>query len=192
MLNNLMIYRFIYHMLSQFKMKLKLAHFESHFKCHVHSTAKVYYDNINDIVIGKDFSMSSSSMIFCTNEDSDKTTTSKIIIGDGVSIGEMNNIRASGGHLYIGDNCLISQFVSIICSNHKTDIGIPIKDQMWDSKKTGVTIGKDVWIGCGATILPGVKIGDGAIIAAGSVVTKDVERYKIVGGIPAKYIKDRT
>lgn len=52
-----------------------------------------------------------------------------------------------------------------------------------------VFIGKNVWIGSSSTITPGVRIGDGAVIAAGSVVTKDVESYSLVGGVPAKKIK---
>ncbi len=57
--------------------------------------------------------------------------------------------------------------------------------------KHSVTIGNDVWIGFGATILPGVTIGDGAVIGARSVVTKDVEPYAIVGGNPAEVIRKR-
>ena len=55
----------------------------------------------------------------------------------------------------------------------------------------GVTIGNDVWIGANVNILAGVKIGDGAVIGSGAVVTKDVEPYTIVGGVPAKPIKKR-
>ena len=58
-------------------------------------------------------------------------------------------------------------------------------------KNKSVIIGNDVWIGANVIILPGVKIGDGAIVAAGSIVTKDVEPYQIVGGCPARYIKPR-
>lgn len=54
-----------------------------------------------------------------------------------------------------------------------------------------ITVGNDVWIGASAILLPGVKVGDGAIIAAGAVVTKDVEPYAVVGGVPAKTIKYR-
>ena len=54
-----------------------------------------------------------------------------------------------------------------------------------------ITVGSDVWIGAKATIMSGVKIGDGAIVAANSVVTKDVEPYSIVGGNPAKHIRYR-
>ncbi|PDT16968.1 acetyltransferase [Rhizobium sp. J15] len=54
-----------------------------------------------------------------------------------------------------------------------------------------VTIGNDVWIGHGATILPGVNVGNGAVIGAGAVVSKDVPPYAIVGGVPAKLIRER-
>lgn len=60
----------------------------------------------------------------------------------------------------------------------------------WDNKG-GITVGNDVWIGYHATILSGVKIGDGAIIGARAVVTKDVEPYTIVGGVPARPIRKR-
>lgn len=57
--------------------------------------------------------------------------------------------------------------------------------------KKGVTIGRNVWIACGAIILPGVTVSDGAVVAAGSVVTKDVPPYTVVGGVPARVIKVR-
>lgn len=58
-------------------------------------------------------------------------------------------------------------------------------------RENRVTIGHDVWIGHGATVLPGVTVGDGAVIGAGAVVSKDVEAYTIVGGVPAKLIRER-
>ncbi len=54
-----------------------------------------------------------------------------------------------------------------------------------------VTVGNDVWMGLGVIILPGVKVGDGAVVAAGAVVTRDVEPYTVVGGVPARMIKRR-
>lgn len=61
----------------------------------------------------------------------------------------------------------------------------------YESSKGLIEIGNDVWIGYNATIMRGVKVGDGAIIAAGSIVTKDVEPYTIVAGVPAKVIRHR-
>lgn len=64
-------------------------------------------------------------------------------------------------------------------------------ESLFDEKTGNTTIGNDVWVGFGATILGGVTIGDGAIVAAGAVVTKDVPPYAIVGGVPAKVIRYR-
>lgn len=62
---------------------------------------------------------------------------------------------------------------------------------MQGATRKGIEIGKDCWIGANATILDGVKIGDGCIVAAGAVVNRDVPSYTIVGGVPAKTIKNR-
>lgn len=85
----------------------------------------------------------------------------------------------------IGDGTLIGHQVVIATINHAQD---PLSRA--DMFPKPVKIGKNVWIGAHATILPGVTIGDNAIIAAGAVVTKDVENNVVVGGVPAKKIKD--
>ena len=85
----------------------------------------------------------------------------------------------------IGDGALIGHQVVIATLNH--DI---YPSNRADMMPKPVKIGKNVWIGAHATILPGVTIGDNAIIAAGAVVTKDVEKNTVVGGVPAKKIKD--
>ncbi len=113
---------------------------------------------------------------------------SKLVIGERVAINEFNNIRSGGSEIRIGDNCLISQFVSIIGSNHCRAAGISVRDQGWDMRKRGVRIGNDVWIGAHAVVLPGVRIGNGAVIGAGAVVTSDVPDNAIVGGVPARIL----
>lgn len=85
----------------------------------------------------------------------------------------------------IGDGTLIGHQVVIATLNHAQD---PVSRA--DMFPKPVKIGKNVWIGAHATILPGVTIGDNAIIAAGAVVTKDVENNVVAGGVPAKKIKD--
>lgn len=88
------------------------------------------------------------------------------------------------GGIFIGDNCLIGHNCVIATLNHSID---PEKRQ--NLLPAAVRIGNDVWIGANATILPGVRIGDGAIVAAGAVVTRDVAERTVVAGVPAKVIK---
>ena len=116
---------------------------------------------------------------------------SKLLIGAGTYIGEQNNIRAAGGSIYIGSNCLISQQVSIVATNHGVVKDELIKSQVWVSKGD-IIIEDDVWIGCSCQILSGVKIGKGAVISAGSLVNKDVPPFSVMAGTPAKQIKYRT
>lgn len=116
---------------------------------------------------------------------------SRLVIGRRTSINEFNNIRAANGEIVIGDNCLIAQYVSIIAANHSTMKDIPIREQPADLSRNTVHIGDDVWIGANAVILPGVRIGSGAIIAAGSVVTGDIEEYVIAAGVPARVLRSR-
>ncbi|REC65634.1 antibiotic acetyltransferase [Chryseobacterium flavum] len=91
----------------------------------------------------------------------------------------------------IGDYTMIAHDVSILGGDHVFNLpGIPCIFTGRDILKE-TRIGKDVWVGAYSKIMAGVNIGDGAIIALGSIVTKDVEPYSIYGGIPAKKIKDR-
>lgn len=89
----------------------------------------------------------------------------------------------------IGDNTIIGPGSFITSDNHGIKKNQLIRDQRGIEKD--ITIGSDVWLGAYSIILPGVTIGDGAVVAAGSVVTKDVESYTIVAGVPAKKISQR-
>lgn len=88
------------------------------------------------------------------------------------------------GGIHIGDGSLIGMNVNIATLNH----GLDMKTRN-TTYASPVTIGKNVWIGSGATILPGVTIGDRAVVAAGAVVTKDVPEGTVVAGVPAKVVK---
>ena len=107
-------------------------------------------------------------------------------IGRCTAVNEFNNIRAAGGEIVIVNDCLVSQYVSIIASNHSFARNIPIREQPWDTARNRVYIGDDVWVGAHAVILPGVTIGTGSVIAAGAVVTSDIPEYAIAAGIPAQ------
>lgn len=113
--------------------------------------------------------------------------------GKGISVGSFSGIGLNAyirGPLKIGDNVLMGPDCIILTSNHNyASLDKPIRQQ--GSSVQPVHIGNDVWIGTRVIILPGVTIGDGAIIAAGSVVTKNIPPYTVVGGVPARVIKER-
>lgn len=160
-----------------------------HFNCSIDHRTQISFDDLNNLEIGKNVYIGAFSVIYVINENDKKDC--KLIIGENTYIGEQNNIRAAGGTIKIGKNCLISQQVSIIGSDHHYKKGINIQDQPWKAENRGVEIGDDVWIGCSVQIMAGVKIGNGAVIAAGSVVTKNIEENTVVAGVPAKFIKHR-
>ena len=88
------------------------------------------------------------------------------------------------GGIFIGDGALIGHNVVLATLNH----AMSPKDRA-TMVPAAIHIGRNVWIGANATVLPGVTIGDGAIVAAGAVVTKDVPENTIVGGVPARIIR---
>jgi acetyltransferase-like isoleucine patch superfamily enzyme len=116
----------------------------------------------------------------------DKATIS---IGKNTTVGYHTFIFSSE-KIEIGNDCQIAPFVYIVDSNHGIEKHKRINLQ--PNITQPVIISDDVWIGAGAKILPGITIGEGAVIAAGAVVNIDVPPYEIFGGIPAKKIGERT
>ncbi|POF42168.1 acyltransferase [Pseudomonas laurylsulfativorans] len=115
---------------------------------------------------------------------------SKLQLGDNISINRNCLINAGGG-VEIGSRTLIGPNVTIYSQNHLyKDMSIDIQQQGYERKP--VIIGTDVWIACNAILLPGVTIGNGCVIAAGSVVTHSTPPYTIVAGVPAKVIGHRS
>jgi len=113
-----------------------------------------------------------------------------ISIGDNFACNTNVVINASMGTITIGDNCIFAHNVVLRSTDHCHDrIDIPIRKQ--GHNRGTIEIEDDVWIGANAVITSNVKIGKGAIIGAGAVVTKDVVSYSIVGGVPAKLIRMR-
>lgn len=106
-----------------------------------------------------------------------------ITIGKDVFINSGCHFQDQGG-IVIGDGTLIGHNVVLATINHDLD---PRKGRK--NHYAPIHIGDHVWIGSNATVLPGVTVGEWAVIAAGAVVTKDVEPYTVVGGIPAKVLK---
>lgn len=114
---------------------------------------------------------------------------SYIRIGNNVGIGEFAYLGGAGG-LEIGDDCIVGQYFSCHPENHNyADSNSLIR--MQGVNRRGIKIGNNCWIGSKVTVLDGVSIGEGSIIAAGAVVTKSFPANSIIGGVPAKLLKSR-
>jgi len=140
------------------------------------------------IKIGDNVSIHKNTIIDCTGVISN--LGEGLIIGDNVGIAQNCFIQVRG-KVQIGSNVIFGPNVSIFSENHNfNDINLPISKQ--GETRKGVTICDGAWLGTRVVVLDGVKIGQNSIIAAGSIVTKDVLPNSIVGGIPAKILKMRT
>lgn len=122
--------------------------------------------------------------------------TASLRCGQNIALGKNSHINqyccvwaSPNSKIILGDNLLMGPGAKIFSSNHGTAKDIILNEQDW--KEKNVIVGNDVWIGANAVLVPGVKIGDGVVVAAGAVVTKDVESYSVVGGVPAKVLKTR-
>lgn len=135
-----------------------------------------------NISIGDEVVIKEGARICSCNENA------KITIGKRTTIG-FNTFIYSSEKIEIGNDCLIAPFVYIVDSDHKASKHQRINLQ--GNITAPIIIENDVWIASNVTILKGVHIGEGAIIAANSVVNKDVLPYEIWGGTPAKKIGNR-
>tara|TARA_B100000900_G_scaffold389984_1_gene383313 strand:- start:119 stop:670 length:552 start_codon:yes stop_codon:yes gene_type:complete len=135
-----------------------------------------------NVFIGDNVIIKEGAKICTCNE------TAKIHIGNNTTIGYHTFIFASDS-ISIGNDCLVAPFVYIVDSDHGIEKKSLINEQ--SNISMPVDIKSDVWLATGAKILKGVTIGQGGIVAAGSVLSTDVEPYQIFGGIPAKKISER-
>jgi acetyltransferase-like isoleucine patch superfamily enzyme len=149
----------------------------NHLLCRIpsHTIRLWFYRKIMNFSIGKN----STVLMHCSFD-----------AAKGFSIGSNSVINGkcrldTRGHIFIGSNVSISEEVIILTADH--DMNTPD----FAGRNDGVVIEDYVWVGTRATILPGISIGKGAVIAAGAVVTKDVAPYTIAGGVPAKTLGTR-
>jgi acetyltransferase-like isoleucine patch superfamily enzyme len=165
-------------------------------------------NSIPGIRIGNPAYLSRSARLQITSDG--RQFGGQIFIGDGTSISDGVIVATYGGsvtigaHAYVGPYCvlyghggltigansMIGAHTVIVPAQHSFDrIDVPINLQ--PIRKKGISIGENVWIGCNCCILDGVRIGNGTVIGAGAVVTKDVEPYSIAFGVPAHAVRRR-
>lgn len=153
---------------------------------------RISIDRQNTLSLSKGVKIGFGSLLIVSDERSQFCPPySRLSIGRNSAINEYCNLRAAGGVIEIGENCLLAQMITIVASNHSIKKGVNIIDQPWSDLKISVKIGDDVWIGANAVILPGTVIESGAIIAAGAVVRGRVLSNEIWGGVPARRLGQR-
>lgn len=117
--------------------------------------------------------------------------TGLVRIGSNFSMNANSSIDANGGEIQIGDNVLVAQNVVFRAADHCFEtLEKPIREQ--GHKRGSIVVGNDCWIAANVVVTRNVTIGERSIVGAGSVLTKDVAPFSIVGGVPAKLIKTRT
>jgi acetyltransferase-like isoleucine patch superfamily enzyme len=119
-----------------------------------------------------------------------------VIISDGVIIAPYGGVIEIGANAYIGPYCVLYGHGGLAIGRN-TMIGahtiiVPANHRLTGLTKEGIAIGEDVWIGAGCKVLDGVHIGKGAVIGAGSVVTKNIDAYSIAFGVPARVAASRS
>lgn len=145
----------------------------------------LFATNFKSIVVGKNLAISYGVKIY---------PSQYVNIGDNVMIGRdviISTSKSGRSPISIGNNVMIAHRSLIIGGNHeysRTDIPINIQGE---GVQGAIIVEDDVWIGAGCIILSGVRIGKGSIIGSGSIVIKDIPKYSIAVGNPAKVIKNR-
>lgn len=112
-------------------------------------------------------------------------------VGKNINFGKnvyinINNYFMDGAPITIGDNVFIGPFCGFYTANHPLDYK---RRNLGFEKALPITVGNNCWFGANVSIMPGVKIGNGSVIAAGSVITKDIPDHSLVAGVPATVIK---
>jgi galactoside O-acetyltransferase len=150
---------------------------------YIHIETGVTIVGFRNIELGNNISFNKNSYLY-----SDDGGT--ITIRDNCSFNSNTMINATPGKILIGEGCAIGPNTVLRASNHtyhRKDIPIKKQAQIYGE----IILEKDVWVGANCVILTNTKIGQGAVVGAGSVVTKDVIPYSVVAGVPAKIIKMR-
>ena len=111
----------------------------------------------------------------------------RIVIGSNVSIGEFSHVGGAGGFI-IGDNTIIGSYFSVHPENHNFPHSDKLIRNLGVTRK-GIRVGTNCWIGAKVTLLDGCSIGNNCVVAAGAVVNGNFSSYQLIGGVPAKVIK---
>jgi acetyltransferase-like isoleucine patch superfamily enzyme len=166
------------------------------------------YCSDKKILIARKVKLNNHTMLEGFNKIYEGTSISNSLLGRGTYIGSFSKLENG----IIGRFCCIAPHVEVIYGRHSLDNSVSVHPAFYSLRKQGgftfvenqkfhefnlidgkysFVIGNDVWLGYGVKIMEGLTVGDGAVVAVGSVVTKNIPPYEIWGGVPAKKIKNR-
>jgi acetyltransferase-like isoleucine patch superfamily enzyme len=149
-------------------------------QCKIHDHASIDASRSRGVVLGDQVTLNRYACV--------QGGAAGVRLGHRVEINNFSILNGTGG-VDIGDDTLIGPGARIISYQHRFVAGQTIRSQATDGRP--IHIGRDCWIGANAVILAGVRIGDGAVVAAGAVVTRDVPEGAVVAGVPAAIKKMR-
>jgi acetyltransferase-like isoleucine patch superfamily enzyme len=147
-------------------------------ECFIALDAQVFAERNRPVVVGPRSSIASLAFVH-----------GPVTLGADVSINHGASLEGAAGGITVGDGTRIAAGARLFAFDHGIAPDQPIREQPHRSE--GIIVGRDVWIGANAGVTDGVRVGDHAVVAMGAVVTKDIEPWTIVGGIPAVPIGDR-
>jgi acetyltransferase-like isoleucine patch superfamily enzyme len=147
------------------------------------------YHDLDAIEIGKNVSVGPFAEIIVYSRSRHSQVPGRLVLEDRAIISMSADIRAAGGTIRIGENSGVGQHNVLVAANHQLRPGELHLASPWDEERTGVDIGRNVWVAAGCILLPGCVIGDNSVIAAGSVVRGTVPSGEVWGGVPARKIK---
>jgi len=147
------------------------------------------YRSLDELELGVDVRIMPFCEILVIPRSRFTSKHGRLSMGDDIVIATGVNLRAAGGEIRIGSGSAIGQHSAVIAANHQVVLGEPYFSTPWDEAKTGVELGRNVWVGANCVLLPGTRIGDHSVIAAGSVVNSEVPSGEIWGGVPARRLK---
>lgn len=145
------------------------------------SPVQIWGNDRGRIFIGRHCSLDTMARLFVAND-------ARLLLEDNVAVGPYNIINAFDD-CTIRKNSMLGPYVNINCADHGMELGEPMRFQA--GSYGPVCIGEDCWIGSHAVILKGVNIGEGAVVAAGAVVTRDIPPYAVAAGVPARVVSSR-
>lgn len=147
------------------------------------------YRDIDAIQIGAAVTVSAFVEIVVYRSSPYSSIPGRLVLADHSVVAAGVNIRAAGGTIEIGARSVLSQHTVVVAANHQLSRDLPHLRSPWDETRTGVVVGRNVWVGASCVLLPGCRIGDNSVIAAGSVVRNEVPPGELWGGVPARRLR---